>query len=135
MLNDIIVATISGVLGSIFGGITALIVNKKSHKSDRGWEIALIVSEVIGDILSASTPNNIKQDDIERYQSDWDSAHRRFYILGFQDNSNELTTVVNKYLCHLRCYEKGEMERDTLEIKRLIARAKATEILSTYRKA
>lgn len=129
---DILAAVIGAVVGGILGGVAGWWFSRRQESSRRAWEIAFAVSEVQADILSASTPRSICPKDVERLQSLWHGAHRRFFLLGQKKAAQLVTEHINGYLEHLKTFANGGMSREELENHRIKARDKVAEVMSKF---
>jgi oligoribonuclease (3'-5' exoribonuclease) len=134
-VGDLAIAIVSAVLGAACGGAAGWFTSRSQARSDRAWEIAYAVSEVQAQILSASTPKTVKTEaDVEKLWHDWQTAHRRFYILGQEKAAAPLTKVIDSYLDSLKQFVRQELTPANLEDQRQYTRDRVTEIMKEFAK-
>jgi len=134
-VEELTIAIASAVLGAVFGGVAGWFTSRRQARSDRAWEIAYAVSEIQAQILSASTPEIMRTEaDVEKLRHDWQTAHRRFYILGQGKAAASLTKVIDSYLDSLEQFMRKELTPANLEDRRQYTRDRVTEIMKQFAK-
>jgi hypothetical protein len=135
-MEQILAAAIGAVVGAVITGLIAWKLQRSNESGNRNWEIALKISEVLGAILSAYTPDTLKtKEDIWKLQQEWGLKARELHILGFGGGSNDpLSRVLNEYFEDLLSFVEGNMQRGALEHKRENAKKEAKELMKRFTK-
>jgi len=135
-MDQIMTGIIGAIVGALVTGLIAWRLQSSQKSGVRNWEIALKISEILGAILSAYTPDTLKnKDDIWKLQQEWGLKARELHILGFGGGTKDpLSEVLNEYFDALGSYVDGNMQRGALEHKREYAKKRTKELMSQFTK-
>ena len=133
MSYEIIAAIIGAIIGSLVTGIAAWNLQRNQEKSRRNWNLALSISQTLGSILSAYTPDSLKsRDDVFKLQEEWGSKTRELHLLGEDGSAGPLSMEINNYTRALLSYIEGDMKRGELEHRRSAAKKKTSQLIQHY---
>ena len=133
-MDQILSGIVGAVLGALITGVIAWRLQRSQKFNSRNWDISLKISEILGSILSAYTPDTLKtRDDVCKLQNEWGVKARELHLLGFGGGTNDpLSQVIDDYFEALISYIDGNMQRGALEHKRAYAKEKAKELMNKF---
>ncbi len=122
MSNEVIAALVGAIAGSMGGGLTSWLLLRKQLAAARNWELATVISDILGPILSAYTPDTLKsKDDVFSMQKNWGEKARGLSLLGWEGGGTaegETSRALNDYFQALIAYVEHKMTRGELEHRR-----------------
>lgn len=133
-MENIISGVIGAVVGALVTGLIAWRLQASKSKGEQKWTVAWSVSQTLGSILSAYTPDSLKhKEDVWKLQQEWGRKARELHILGFTGGTDDpLTKTVNEYCEALLAYVEGDMPRGVLEHKRTYAKEQARKYVEKF---
>ncbi|MEE8186262.1 MAG: hypothetical protein V3T99_01195 [Nitrososphaerales archaeon] len=135
MSSELVAGIVGAIVGAMVAGTIAWRLQRASAEKQRKWGMAVRVSETLGSILSAYTPDAVKtKEDVYRLQEEWGAKARGLHILGEEPSGGPLTREVNEYLRALLDYVKGDMKRGELEHRRGGAKIVIRDLMAKYTK-
>lgn len=133
MSNPVIAAIVGAIIGALVTGLIAFWLHRVRTRSLRNWDLALRVSQTLGSILSAYTPDSVKsREDVWELQQEWGIMAREIYILGGGKLGDSITNQVNDYIQTLIAYIDGNMKRGELEHRRTSAKEAVAKLMERY---
>lgn len=132
-MGEIAAGVAGAVVGALITGLLAWWLQRSGSKKEQKWELALRLSQTLGSILSAYTPDAVKtKDDVYKLQQEWGAKARQLHILGEEPSGGPMTQIVNDYLRALLAYVAGDMQRGELEHRRGGAKSAVRDLMERY---